>query len=279
MSGGTRWLFVGLVLAASIAAQRGRVEAVRDASLSRPARDALARARGLSDSIVGKHGPARLHAIEVAATSYGRCAEMFEREPLAAALAAWSAAELWRRHGSLLLAEREYLRAVRHDAARYEQRGLLAAADMQRRQRRLEVAMKTYEAADRCDPRTTRAQLARLWVARILLAQGKVDRAICRFQVALESAASPRQVIDAGDHLAKAWVKKADFVRAAQVIRHVERVVRDHADGDPELAARLQRASQRMTARRALRRALDEQYERGADAARLDEHRRRTRKS
>ncbi|MGK0303934.1 MAG: tetratricopeptide (TPR) repeat protein, partial [Planctomycetota bacterium] len=209
------------------------------------------------------------------AAAFDRLVAKFESEPQVAAQAAWHAAELWRRHGSAPLAEKDYLFAAKAHAVRYGQRGLLAAADMQRRQLRTEDAMKTYAKAEAVDPRTGRAQSARLWMARMLLTAGKVDLAIERFQGALESSPSPRQAIDAADYLAKAWIVKGDLDSAGFVIDHAEKVVEGEKHGDPIVAERLRRAFQRMGAKKALQRALDEKYDTAKDAVRLDEHRRR----
>ncbi|MCK5944119.1 MAG: tetratricopeptide repeat protein, partial [Planctomycetes bacterium] len=220
-------------------------------------------------------GPERDRALELAASAFDRCVAQFAAEPAAAALAAWSGAELWRRHGSLLLAEKDYLHAAASDAVRYGQRGLLGAADMQRRQHRTEEAMATYAKAEKCDPGTSHAQLARLWMARILMSEDKVDAAIVRFQAALESAPTPRQAIDAADLLAKAWIVKGDLDAAGFVLDHADGLVRDYDGGDPIVAERLRRACQRMSARKALQRALDDKHDAAGDAVRLEQHRRK----
>ncbi|MFT4515085.1 MAG: hypothetical protein ACI91B_003798, partial [Planctomycetota bacterium] len=146
--------------------------------LSADARVAFGEARKLEKDSRKVSGPARSRRLELAAAAFDRLVAKFESEPQVAAQAAWHAAELWRRHGSAPLAEKDYLFAAKAHAVRYGQRGLLAAADMQRRQLRTEDAMKTYAKAEAVDPRTGRAQSARLWMARMLLTAGKVDLAI-----------------------------------------------------------------------------------------------------
>lgn len=267
---------VGLLLAALGAqTEQGKPPQAGEVRISTAARVAIGEARALAKASRGKNGPARKRSIELAAAAFDRCVASFAAEPAAAALAAWSAAELWRRHGSLLLAEKDYLHAARCDARRYGQRALLGAADMQRRQQRIEEAMKSYAAAEKVDAATSRAQLARLWMARLLQAQDKLDEAIERFQAALESAPSPRQALDAADFLAKAWIAKGDLESAGFVLDHADKLVREHKDGDPIVAERLRRACQRMSARKALRRALDQKHDAAGDAVRLDEHRRK----
>ena len=263
--------------------------------LSAEARLAFAEARQLEKNSRKVSGPARSRKLELAASCFDRLVAKFEAEPQVAAQAAWHAAELWRRHGSAPLAEKDYLFAAKAHAVRYGQRGLLAAADMQRRQLRTEDAMATYAQAERVDPRTGRAQSARLWMARMLLTDGKVEQAIERLQAALESAPSPRLMqlmprtavtgaYDHGsyaalervaDHLAKAWIIKGDLKAAGFVIDHAQKLVDGERGGDPIVAERLRRAFDRMSAKKALQRALDQKTGAAKDAVRLDEHRRR----
>lgn len=239
---------------------------------------AMRDAARLADAAWRARGPARSRALELAAAAYDRCVAAADAMPAVSADAAWAAAELWRRQGSPMLAEQDYLYASKRDAGRYGQRGLFGAAEMQRRQQRLEAAMRTYADAERIDPRTGYAHRARLWMARMVLARGAVDRAIGRFQAALESAPTPRRAIEAADLLAKAWIQKGELDSAGFVLDHVDQLVGDHQGGDPARAARLRRASREMSARRALRRALDKARDVAADAIRLDEHLRQKRK-
>ena len=243
-----------------------------------PVQAAMRDAGRLADAARRARGPARSRALELAAAAYDRCVAASDAMPAAAAEAAWAAAELWRRQGSPMLAEKDYLHASKCDAGRYGQRGLFGAAEMQRRQQRLQAAMRTYADSERIDPRTGYAHRARLWMARIVLARGAVDRAIGRFQAALESAPTPRRAIEAADLLAKAWIQKGELDSAGFVLDHVDQLVGDHQGGDPARAARLRRASREMSARRALRRALDKARDVAADAIRLDEHLRQKRK-
>ena len=238
--------------------------------LSAEARTAIQEARKLEKEARKVTGPARSRKLEVAAAQFDRLVAKFEAEPEAAALAAWTAAGIWRRHGSAPLAEKDYLYAAKTNAARYGQRALLGAADMQRRQERVEDAMKTYALAEAVDPRSSNAQEARLWVARMLQGSNQIDAAIEKFQAALESAPSARQGIDAADYLAKAWIVKGDLDAAGFVIDHAEKLVASEQDGDAVLAERLRRAFERMSARKALQRALDEKTGVKQDAVRLD---------
>ncbi len=243
--------------------------------LGAAARAALRSARELAQRARGQRGAERKRRLELAAAAFDRCVAQFAREPAAVALAAWQGAQVWRRQGSLLLAEKDYLLAAQSDPARYRQRALLGAADMQRRQRRADEALATYARAEAADRSTSHAQRARLWVARLLQARGAIDDAITRFQAALEAAPSPRQAMDAADLLAKAWIVKGDLDAAGFVIDHAEQLVAEHGEDDPESAEQLRRAFAQMPSRRALQRARDEARDAGGDAVRLDEHRRK----
>lgn len=242
--------------------------------LSEEARKAIAEARQLEKETRKVTGPARSRKLELAAAAFDRLVAKFDAEPEAAALSAWLAAGVWRRHGSEPLAEKDYLYAAKKNALRYGQRGLLGAADMQRRQQRVEDAMKTYAMAEAVDPRTSSAQQARLWMARMLQASNQIDAAIEKFQAALESAPSPRQAIDAADYLAKAWIVKGDLDSAGFVIDHAQQLVDNEQGGDAVAVERLRRAFERMSAKKALRRAQDEKSGAAKDAVRLEEHRR-----
>lgn len=255
--------------------QTSEVVHVAQSKLSAEARSMLAAARKLELACKQVSGPARSRKLELAAVGFDRLVVRFESEPAASAQAAWSAAQIWRRHGSKALAEKGYLHAARSHAVRYRQRGLLGAADMQRRQRRVKDAMKTYALAEAADPRTSHAQAARLWIARMLMERSQVDRAIEKFQAALESAPSPRQGLDAANYLAKAWIVKGDLDAAGFVIEHAENLVEQEAGADSINHEQLRRACERMSSRKALQRALDAKRDAGADAVRLDEYRRR----
>lgn len=279
-----RSVLSGVLLLASLASAQGEVDspagkpATRSASaapvLDAKAKAAFASARQLEREARKAWGAVRSRKLELAAGRWHALTETFAEQPKVAAQAAWSAAELWRRHGSAPLAEKDYLLAARSHPARYGQRGLLGAADMQRRQLRNQEASVTYQKAEAVDPRTSHAQRARLWVARLLLAAGKLDQAIERFQAALESAPSTRQAIDAADHLAQAWIKKGDLDAAGFVLDHVDQMLEEAGGADPVADKRLRRASALMPARKALRRARDRRDDVAKDAVRLDRQRR-----
>lgn len=264
---------------APLPAQTGAAPAARPAAqeprarISPEARAALQSARQLAARIKGTENAERSSAIEAAARAYEQVATDFAAEPGAAANAQFEAGDLWRRHGSLALAEQGYLAAARLDPQRYGQRGTLLAADMQRRLKRTDEAMESYRTAETMDPGTSRAQDARLWRARLLQSTGKLDDAITLFQVALEAAEGPRQVIEAANWLAKAQIARGDFDAAQAAIGAADAAVQGAGEDDVVERERLQKALESMSARSALQRARDKQNGASKDAVQLEESR------
>ena len=236
-------------------------------------RGALASAKEVANRSRGLRGPERARALELGAAAYDKVAADFSTEPHLAAVAAITAAELWRQQGSLPLAEKDYLLALQLDAPRYAQRALLGAADMQRRQKRSDEAMATYEKVIAVDPGSARAQDARLWQARLLQAAERIDDAISAFQSALESADPGAETIEAGNLLALAWIDKGDLDAASRAIEHAEQSVGSMGDEDPIVQERLKKSLEGMTAKKALQRARDRQNQAGKDAAALEKAR------
>lgn len=242
-------------------------------SYSEAGRAALASAKEVAARSRGLRGPERARALEVAASAYDKVVGDFSAEPPVAATAAITAADLWRQQGSLPLAEKDYLLAAQLDAPRYAQRALLGAADMQRRQKRMEEAFATYGKVAAIDPGSGRAQDARLWQARLLQAGERLDEAIVAFQAALESADPGSETIEACNFLALAWIDKGDLEAAGRAIDHAEHAVATMADEDPLVLERLKKGLEAMAAKKALQRARDKQNQVGKDAAGLVEER------
>ncbi len=241
---------------------------------SAAAKEAIAAAKAVLDGARGLHGAERLQALERAGSAYDKVMADFMAEPLVVAAAAYTAAGVWRQHGSLPFAEKDYLAAASFDAERYGQRGLIGAADMQRRQKRLDDALATYSKAAAIDPNTAAAQEARLWQARVLQSLGKIDEAIAAFQSTLEAARSIRDTIETVNFLALAWIEKGDLDAAGHVIEHAEEAVAGSGEEDPVVIERWRKALESMTARKSLQRARDKQTGAAKDAVRLEGDRR-----
>lgn len=280
---------IGWVVSALIASQLGWIGPVAmqdpagkpaavEASAKKPARpgtssaarEAMRGAKALEEQVKGKKDAERLTALEQAARAFEKVALDFAAEPGAAAAARFSEADLWRRHGSLALAEQAFLAAASLDAARFGQRGTIEAADMQRRQKKLEAALQGYAAAAAMDPASSRAHDARLWQARLLQEMGKPDEALELFRAALESAEKPRLVIEAANFLARALIEKGDLDGASRAIGHAEEAVQGAAEDDAAEGQRLRKLLEDMSSRKALQRARDKQTGAARDAQQLE---------
>ncbi|MBK8097414.1 MAG: hypothetical protein IPK26_09920 [Planctomycetes bacterium] len=225
--------------------------------LSAAAKAAIAAAKDLAARITGLEGGERAAAIEAAANAYDKITTDFAVEPAAAAQAAFAAGELWQRQGSLPLAERDFLLAAQLDPQRFGQRGLLEAAEAQRRQKQFDKALATFAQAAAADPASARAHEARLAIGRVQQQSGQIEAAITAFQAALEAVEKPRQVIETCDLLAKAWLQKGDLGAAERAITHADEAVANVVEPDPVVRERLQKALAGMSARKALQKARD----------------------
>lgn len=238
--------------------------------ISDEGRKALAAAREMAGEGHGLRGAERARVVERAASAYDKLVADFAAEPTVAATAAYSAADLWRQHGSLPLAEKDYLRAAQADPARFAQRGLFGAAEMQRRQKRFDEAMDTYGKSIAIEPGSSRAQDARLWLGRVLQTTERVDEAIRAFENALECAGSGVPAIESANFLALAWIQKGDLDAAARAIEHAEQHGVDAGEDDPIVVERQKKALEAMSARKALQRARDKRDGAAEDAVKLD---------
>ena len=238
--------------------------------MSAAGREALQRCKEIAAGAKGERGAARLQVLANAAADSDRVAAGFVSEASVAAAAAFAAAELWRRHGSMPLAEKDYLLAAKVDPGRFGQRGVLGAADMQRRQKRFADALATYRRVVAMEPGNGRAHVARLEISKLLRILERIDDAIAAAQLALECARPGRQTIDACNQLALLWIAKGDLDAAGRALGHAEDSIGGVDNADPIVAERLQKAVELMSARRALRRAVDKVNDAAGDAARLD---------
>lgn len=273
------FLFPPAIAQAKEAPKSGAVEATADkpvrakVQISEAGRAALAAAKATAAQTKGLRGAERLQALATAAGAYDKVVADFAAEPAVAGAAAFAAADLWRAHGSLPFAEKDYLLAAETDGPRFGQRGLLGAADMQRRQKRHDEALATYAKAAALEPASSRAQEARIWQARVLQSTGRLDEAIGAFQSALESARPGRPGIDAANWLALACLQKGDLDAAERAIDHAEQTTEGLGEDDPIVVQRLQKALETMSARKALQRARDKANKTAKDAVDLDARR------
>lgn len=245
------------------------------APVSAAGRTALQRCRELARRVRDRSGSERLTALAEAAANYDRVADGFAREPRVAARAAFAAAELWRRHGSLAIAERSYGAAALLDRGRYGARGLLGVADMQRRQGRRPAALSSYSAVIEGFPAAGYAQQARLARARLLRSMGRLETAVGGARAALECARPGRQLFDACNLLALLLIESGDLAAAESALAHARKSIAAAPGDDPITRQRWQKAVDGLSGWRALRRAKDRATGAARDAVRFDQDRRR----
>lgn len=253
------------------------VSKAAEVSSARPSpagRDALRRCRTLRAAALAQRGKARFAALAEAASNYDRVAAGFAAEPAVAGVAAFGAAELWRRHGSPAFAERGYLLAAARLPRRFGARGLVAAGDMQRRLGRSADALATYARAINEAPASSHAQAARLARVRLLRDAGRMDAALRAAQLALECARPGSQEVAACNLLALLQIQRGDLDAAERALDCARDSLEDIDPVDRALLERRRRAVQAMSGWRALQRARDRANGTVGDAVRFDADRR-----
>lgn len=234
-------------------------------------RQALAEARAVAERVKGLEGEEREAALASAAQAYESVASSHASDKAACAQANFEAGELWRRHGSLSVAEEAYARAAELDANRYAERGLIQVAHMRRRQGQVEEAHGVYVTVATIKPASSRAHEARLWVGRTLESLDRREEAIAAYRKAVDAAAGPRQAIEACNWLAKALVTAGDLPGAEAAIGRADQAVQ--AVPAEQRSAAVTKALAEMSARRALQRAKDKKSDAHKDARRLEKKR------
>ncbi len=243
--------------------------------LSDEAATAFVAVRQQTKDLRGRRGPERLVALQKIAQRCESIAAEFAAERPAAARAWFEAAEAWRKHGSADKAAVDYGKALDNDDGRYRERCTFQLAQMQRRLEKFDAAIATYRKAAKIAPQSKRAHQSRVWIARCLDSAGKQDEALPAYRAAVDAAVRPRDRVDAGNWLAKALVTRGDLDAATAAITATEKAVQPTIDKGGKGAAGLQRALDKMSAKRALRRARDKATGAAQDAARLEDPQRR----
>ncbi len=259
-----RWVGVACagLLGASLCAQGGEDDATA----------ALRDASRLVKAIKGLEGDERSAAIDRALAAFEAIGN---RDQVAAgprARAYYGAAELLRRKGELERAANAYGKAAELDADAFGERGLSGRAHMLRRLQRWDEALVLYRRVGAMDRQTNRVHEARLWVGRCLLAQDDVEAAVTAFEQGLQAAQRPRHLIETCNWLAKAHLVRGDLGAADAALQRAARAV---PAGDSDEARSLQRAVDKMSARRALQRAKDKANGAHDDAIDVERSRRR----
>ena len=268
-------VFAALTASGAVVAETSAQAGAQDAAATKAApvtpecKVALAKAKGIAAEAKGLKGSERLAVLERAAKAFEQVLADHAADRRGSGQAAWEAGELWRRHGSLEMALVAYRRAVAIEPGRWAERAGLGAADMLRRQKKMAEALEAYRKVVALGTDTNRAHDARVHVARCLDATDNGAEALQAYRDALEGASTARQVIDAGNWLAKALIARADLDGAQAAIAHVEKAVAA-VEAEAGERARLDKLVQGMSCRRQLQRALDKANGADKDAADLE---------
>jgi tetratricopeptide (TPR) repeat protein len=218
-------------------------------------KEALKSAAALAEKARGVRGAERKEILERAARAFEEVAVAHARTPAIAAEASFEAAELWRRCENLSAAEGLYAKANELEPARWAERALLEIAHVQRRLKRFDDAIATYEKCAKVKGGSARAHEARLGIGQCHEAKGQLAEAVAAYRAAVEADTTPTRKIDSLDELAKTLVQQGDLDGAAAAIGQAESL---EASGDTGVdAERLRRAIEQMGARKALQRAHD----------------------
>ena len=268
------WLLLGAGLVAQEETQKSQLKS-KLVQVSQEARVALAAAKDMITNLRGVRGEERKAGLSRAAMAYSDVAENFAGEPAAVSAALFESGETWRRHGSLEKAENAYRLVLAKGGERYLGRATFQLAQMERRQQRFEDAIVTYQRAHEIQPKLNRANLARLWIARCLTSLGKPEEAMKSFAEAVRAAATPRQVIEASNYLAKALIEAGDLKAAAAALTKADQEVAASIEAGGKGSDGLRAALDRMSARKALQRARDKANGAAKDAQNLENDRRR----
>ena len=269
-------IFTIVAVMTAVPAAMGQVADAANTTLrvSAEGRQALAEARGVAGLVTGLDGELRMAALQRAAEAYEGVTANHTGDRATCARASFEAGELWRRHGSLSVAERAYGRAAELDPGRYAERGLLQVAHMQRRQDQLEKANASYMKVAMINAGSSRSFEARLWIGRTTESLEKPVEAIAAYRQAVEAATRTRQSIEACNWLAKALVASGDLDGAAAALILADKGVEAAALKGESGVESLKKALAEMSARKALQRARDKKNGAHKDARSLMKGRR-----
>ena len=229
---------------------------------------ALKSAAAIAEKAHGLRGAERKEILERAARAYEEVANTQAQSPATAAEACFEAAELWRRTENLPAAESSYAKANELEPARYAERALLEIAHVQRRQKRFDDAIATYQKCAKVKGTSARAHEARLGAGRCYEQKGMLAEAVTAYRAAVEADTTPTRRIDSLDALAKTLIAQGSLDAAAAAITQAESLA-SATDTGPE-AERIQKAIEQMSARKALQRAQDKKTNAAKSAAEVE---------
>lgn len=238
--------------------------------------EALKQALDGLKALKGLKGAERQAALKAAAESFEVLFDDLASSPDSLARASFEAGECRRRLGELEAAEANFTRCLQAaEAGRYAERALFQRASMRRRTKRFEEAIADYRQAASVRPESARAHESRLWIGRCLLTAGKLEEACTAFRAALEATAEPVRRIEASDRLAGAWIQRGDLAAAKEALDSVESEVASVLEAGGKLGERVQKALDRRSSVKKLRKEADDRNDSAGEAARLERDRAR----
>lgn len=266
----TVWAFALIMLfsAPTVLAQAERAGSPAADQKGSVAREDLRHAKMQVSKAKGLRGEPRLEALQRGIDAYRQVLSRHPEDKPSCARAWFEIGELLRRKLDLAEAEEAYEQAAALDESRFGTRSLLQQAHLQRRLDRPEEALASYRRLAKLDRNTGRGHTARRWIARCLEERGELTAAIATYRSALDITDNPRRVIELCNGLAKALLAQGDMDAAADVLARADRVV---PSDDGEEAVRLRKAVDRMSGKKALRRAQDRANKAHEDARKLEQ--------
>jgi len=224
------------------------------------AREQLEHAQGLRTALRGSEGPERERARLAAVEAFRAVRELFPTDAQACAEAAFRAGELLRSGGDAEGAQVEFrLARERAGETAWRIRALLELGHLDRRARRPQAALTSYEAVLASDV-ATRAQKddASLWVGVVQTALERHDDARRAWLRVAEAGEDPLDRVRGFDHLALASISRADLEGAAGWLERCRESLADVAAEETRIGERVRSAMADMRAHDALARAIAE---------------------
>lgn len=244
-----------------LGAQTPKEGAGADPAAKKAGRAAIQQCKELAARAKGTKGEARKKILGEAASAYQALLQKAGIDAGSRAQAAYTAGSLRRSMGELDAARSLYEQSRKLQPERYGARAGLELAHLDRRQDKLDAALKGYAAVAAIQPASARAHQARLWLGRVHLSKKDAAQAEQAFRTAVEKAGTSRQRIDACNRLANLEVKLGKLDAARKTIAVAEQASKQAPAGEGAQAERqaqaLHKAYAKMSARRALQRAAD----------------------
>lgn|GEM_PF-1539057 len=215
----------------------------------------------------GTRGEARRAARRVAVEAYRAVRRYFPGERELGAEAAFRAGELLRsaREADLAVVEFQYAYRVGRESE-FGARGGLEIGHIERRRRRLNDALASYEAVEALgEEHAEERDLAAYWSGRVHAQLGRPRDARRCYERAARRGVDPVQRVRAFDAWAQSLVDGGDLEGAAGVIELCRGSVAAYAEEESELGLRVRAALERMRSVESVRREVERRRSEGGE--------------